>query len=147
MDCDEHSNMSICNSSNSSSGGVRSGHDNGLQPPTTLGIRHSKPLGIDDQEMELFGGENENKSSSISSSSRDVLDEMLIEKETAIDIHSHGLEHCREWLLPTWSNSAKSSVGTTSATIQSCLPMVTLNRLGGVVGGRAVTIPEVTLKW
>ena len=152
-DCDEHSNMSICNSSSSSSssssgGGTRSGHYNGLVPHTTLGVRHSKPLGIDEQEMELFGGANENKCSS-SSSSRDILDGMEIEKEVAAESAHIILDHCREWLLPSWADSAKSLSITSS--MLSCsnamFPMVTLNRRGGVVGGRAVTIPEATLKW
>ena len=165
-DGDEHSNMSICDSSSSSSSSsssrTASGHCNGLScglgvvPHTALGVRHSKPVGIDEQqEMELFVGANENKSSS--SSSSDVIDGMEIEKESEnASIQSTSLDHCREWLLPSWADSAKASstaiAGTSSSSSflrSSCsvFPMVTLNRLGGVVGGRAVTIPEATLKW
>lgn len=159
-DGDEHSNMSICDSSSRTA----SGHCNGLScglgvvPHTALGVRHSKPVGIDEQqEMELFVGANENKSSSSSSSSSDVFDGMEIEKESEnASIQSTSLDHCREWLLPSWADSAKASstaiAGTSSSSSflrSSCsvFPMVTLNRLGGVVGGRAVTIPEATLKW
>ena len=166
-DCDEHSNMSVCNNnsnisnSNNSSSGAASGHGNSLsyslgKPHTSLGVRYSKPLDIGDQEMELFGGANENKSRS---SSGDILDEVEIEKDAAAAAVATGntsicsnnrLDHCREWLLPSWADSANVS-STLSAGTSPCItavfPMVTLNRLGGVVGGRAVTIPEATLKW
>ena len=54
------------------------------------------------------------------------------------------LATCREWLLPGWHDSPAAAAAPHLAAL---LPSASLNRQGGVVGGRAVTVPDHTLTW
>ena len=54
------------------------------------------------------------------------------------------LATCQEWLLPGWRDSPAAAF---SPRLPALLPSVALNRRGGVVGGRAVTVPDHPLTW